>query len=93
MKLRIFLLTLFMSVLTLCASDAWSAEKQVHKQGNKKVTSSKQAAKIVQKQYGGRVLKVNKQKNNAGYRVKIVKPNGQVISKKVNAKTGKIENN
>ncbi len=82
-----------MSVLTLCASDAWSAEKQVHKQGNKKVTSSKQAAKIVQQQYGGRVLKVNKQKNNAGYRVKIVKPNGQVISKKVNAKTGKIENN
>lgn len=89
MKLPVFLLALFMSVLTLNASDAWSAEKQA----NKKVTSSKQAAKIVQKKYGGKVLKVNKQKNNAGYRVKIVKPNGQVVSKKVNAKTGKIEKN
>ena len=93
MKLSVFLLTLFMSVLTLSASDAWSAEKQANKQGNKKVTSSKQAAKLVQNKYGGKVLKVNKQKNNAGYKVKIVKPNGQVVSKKVNAKTGKIENN
>lgn len=78
-----------MSLLTLSASDAWSVEKSI----NKKVTSSKQAAKIVQSKYGGKVLKVNKQKNNTDYKVKIVKPNGQVVSKKVNAKTGKIEYN
>jgi len=87
MKLRIVLLTLLLSIATLGASSALAIDKQ----GNKKVTSSKQAAKIVQKQYGGKVLKVKKQKNNSGYKVKIVKPNGHVVSKKVNAKTGKIE--
>ncbi|PKI14933.1 hypothetical protein CXF71_13860 [Colwellia sp. 12G3] len=78
-----------MNVSALSAATALPADKQ----DNKKVTSSKQAAKIVQKQYGGKVLKVNKQKNNGGYKVKIVKPNGQVVSKKVDAKTGKIEKN
>ncbi len=76
-------------MFTLNVSDTWAADKQA----SKKVTSSKQAAKLVQKKYGGKVLKVNKQKNNSGYKVKIVKPNGQVVSKSVNAKTGKIENN
>jgi uncharacterized membrane protein YkoI len=85
MKLRVILLTLLLSI----ASSALAIDKQA----NKKITSSQQAAKIVQKQYGGKVLKVNKQKNNAGYKVKIVKPNGHVVSKKVNAKTGKIEKN
>ena len=89
MMLRVLLLTLLMNVSALSATAALAADKQ----GSKKVTSSKQAAKIVQKQYGGKVLKVNKQKNNGGYKVKIVKPNGQVVSKKVNAKTGKIEKN
>jgi uncharacterized membrane protein YkoI len=84
MKLQVLLITLLISVLILSASDAWATEK---------VTSSKQAAKLVKKKYGGKVLKVNKQKNNTGYKVKIVKPNGQVVSKKVNAKTGKIEKN
>ena len=82
-----------MSCIAVSASGAWAAEKQANKQVNKKVTSSTQAARIVQKKYGGKVLKVNKQKNNRGYKVKIVKANGQVISKKVNAKTGKIEKN
>ena len=84
MKLQVLLITLLMIALILSASDAWAEEK---------ITSSKQAAKLVKKKYGGKVLKVNKQKNNTGYKVKIVKPNGQVVSKKVNAKTGKIEKN
>jgi uncharacterized membrane protein YkoI len=84
MILRVILLTLLLSVAT---SSAFAIDQQA----NKKVTSSKQAAKIVQKQYGGKVLNVKKQKNNNGYKVKIVKPNGHVVSKKVNAKTGKIE--
>jgi len=87
MKLRVLLLTLLLSVAAFGASSALAIDKQA----NKKVTSSKQAAKIVQKQYGGKVLNVKKQKNNSGYKVKIVKPNGHVVSKKVNAKTGKIE--
>lgn len=85
MKFRIILLTFLIAVTSFYSIDACA--------NNKKVTSSKQAAKIVQKKYGGKVLKVNKQKNNEGYKVKIVKPNGQVVSKKVNAKTGKIEKN
>jgi uncharacterized membrane protein YkoI len=86
MMLRVLLLTLLIFLGTFSTTTAVAANTQA----NKKVTSSKQAA-IVQKQYGGKVLKVNKQKNKTGYRVKIVKPNGQVVSKKVNAKTGKIE--
>ena len=89
MMLRILLLTLLMNLSAFSAAPAFAADKH----GNKKVISSKQAAKIVQEQYGGKVLKVNKQKNNKSYKVKIVKPNGQVVSKKVNAKTGKIEKN
>jgi uncharacterized membrane protein YkoI len=73
MMLRVLLLTLLIFLGTFSTTTAVAANTQA----NKKVTSSKQAAKIVQKQYG--------------YRVKIVKPNGQVVSKKVNAKTGKIE--
>jgi hypothetical protein len=87
MKLRVVLLTLLLSIATFGAGSALAIDKQA----NKKVTSSKQAAKIVQKQYGGKVLNVKKQKNNSSYKVKIVKPNGHVVSKKVNAKTGKIE--
>jgi len=87
MMLRTILSALLISTLLLTQADALAANKHT----NKKVTSSKQAAQIVKKKYGGKVLKVNKQKNNTGYKVKIVKPNGQVVSKKVNAKTGKIE--
>ena len=65
----------------------------VDKQGNKQVTSPQQAAQLVKKRYGGTVLKVKKQKGKAAYKVKIVKPNGQVVSKNVDAKTGKIEKN
>ncbi len=90
MMLRVLLLTLFISV-TAFTTTAIAADTQAD--AKKKAISSQQAAKLVKKRYGGTVLKVKKQKNNTGYKVKIVKPNGQVISKKVNAKTGKIENN
>ncbi len=85
MLFRVALLTLLVSFFALNANAAYN-------QGNKKVISSKQAAKIVQKKYGGKILKINKQKNNV-YKIKIVKPNGQVVSKKVNATTGKIQHN
>ncbi|WP_448566650.1 PepSY domain-containing protein [Thalassotalea ganghwensis] len=55
----------------------------------KAVKSSQQAASVVKKKYGGKVLKVNKQKSD--YKVKLLKPNGHVVSKKVDAKTGKIK--
>ncbi|GAA5140839.1 PepSY domain-containing protein [Thalassotalea piscium] len=62
---------------------------QAEQKSNKTVKNSRQAASVVKKQYGGKVLRVNKQKSD--YKVKILKPNGHVISKKVDAKTGKIK--
>ena len=90
MMLRVLLLTLFISVIAL-STFAQAADTQANTQKKKQAISSQQAAKLVKKRYGGTVLNVKKQKNNSAYKVKIVKPNGQVVSKKVNAKTGKIE--
>jgi len=82
MILRVILLTFLISVCALSTTVAVAAD-------SKKTISSQQAANAVKKRYGGTVLKVQKDKST--YKVKIVKPNGQVTSKKVNAKTGKIE--
>lgn len=62
---------------------------QSAQKSNKSVKNSRQAASLVKKQYGGKVLKVNKRKSD--YKVKILKPNGHVVSRKVDAKTGKIK--
>lgn len=90
MMLRVLLFTLLISVFTLSTATL-AANTQTNAQKKQQAISSQQAAKLVKKRYGGKVLNVKKQKNNSAYKVKIVKPNGQVISKKVNAKTGKIE--
>jgi uncharacterized membrane protein YkoI len=90
--LRVLLFTLFISLIAL-STTAVAADTQANAQKKQKAISSQQAAKLVKKRYGGTVLNVKKQKNNTAYKVKIVKPNGQVVSKKVNAKTGKIEKN
>jgi uncharacterized membrane protein YkoI len=86
MFFRVILLTLSVMLFAFYANDA-----AAYNQGNNKLINSTQAAKIVQRKYGGKVLKVNRQKH--AYKVKLVKPNGQVVTKKVNAKTGKIQNN
>ena len=52
------------------------------------VKSSKQAAKLAKSRFGGKVLKVENKK--AGYRVKLIKANGHIISVYVDAKTGEI---
>ena len=54
-----------------------------------RVKSSKQAAKAAKGRFGGKVLKVQKQKS--GYRVKLIKTNGQIVSVYVDAKTGRIK--
>ncbi|MEW6991194.1 PepSY domain-containing protein [Colwelliaceae bacterium 6441] len=56
------------------------------------VANSQQAARLVKSQYGGKVLKVQrtKVKGNQGYKVKLLKDNGHVISVKVDAKSGKL---
>ena len=84
MILRVILLTLLISVGAFSSTVAMATESQA-------TISSQQAARIVQSRYGGKILKVQKVSN--GYKVKIVKPNGQVMSKKVNASTGQIVGN
>lgn len=57
------------------------------------VSTAQQAAQIVKKKFGGKVLKVERTKvnGNPGYKVKLLKDNGHVVSVKVNAISGKIE--
>lgn len=84
--LRVILITLCIFICTASTTVALAAVA-------KNTISSQQAANVVKQRYGGRVLKVQKQAGKNAYKVKIVKPNGQVVSKRVNAKTGKIEKN
>ena len=53
-----------------------------------RVNSSKQGAQMAKGRFGGKVLKVQKQKS--GYRVKLIKTDGHIISVYVDAKTGRI---
>lgn len=57
-----------------------------------KVSNAQQAARLVKKRTGGKVLKVERAKvnGNPGYKVKVLKNNGHVVSMKVDAITGRI---
>ena len=68
---------------------------QTAKQQKLKVKTSSQAAQLVKKQRGGKVLKVQKTKRNGrvGYKVKVIKANGHIKSVVVDAKSGKIKEN
>jgi uncharacterized membrane protein YkoI len=63
------------------------ANQQSHKQ-QLRVTSSQQAAQMAKSRFGGKVLKVKKQKSS--YRIKLIKNNGHIISVSVDAKTGNV---
>jgi len=68
-------------------------QKAAYFQGSTlKVNSAQQAAQIVKQRYGGKVLKVQRKQVNGktGYRVKLLKANGQVVSVTVDATTGRI---
>lgn len=54
-----------------------------------RVRSGNEAAQIAQRQFGGKVLKV--QKRNNGYVVKLVTKDGQIMYVSINAVTGAIE--
>ncbi len=68
-----------------------SARVHIEKTAANKVRSSKQAAKMVKQRYGGKVLSVKGMKDKSGYRVKLLKKDGHIISVYVNAKTGKMQ--
>ncbi len=56
------------------------------------VANSQQAARLVKGRFGGKILKVQRTKvnGNPGYKVKLLKDNGHVISVKIDATNGKI---
>jgi len=60
-----------------------------------KITSAQQAAQKVTSRYGGKVLRVKKKKVNGGpgYKVKLLKDNGQIVSLSVDATSGRIKGN
>lgn len=59
------------------------------------ISNAQQAAKLVKGQFGGKVLKVQRVKvnGNPGYKVKLLKDNGHVVSVKVDAKSGQLSGN
>jgi uncharacterized membrane protein YkoI len=60
---------------------------------NLKINSAQQAASKVMGRYGGKVLKVSKQGVNGGpgYKVKLLKDNGQIITVVVDATSGRLK--
>lgn len=98
------LFLLFFSVL-LITSPLKSAQAEAHHSAVLQLTrfdkntpvsslaiqNSHQAARLVKNRFGGKVLKVKKVKSNGkqGYKVKVLKDNGHVITVFVNAQTGK----
>jgi uncharacterized membrane protein YkoI len=96
MKFALPLILLFLFTLSVDAiaqggfvSASSSSEHKKKSNAEFRIKSSKQAAKVAQSRFGGKVLKVQKQKS--GYRVKLIKANGQIVSVYVNAKTGRIK--
>ena len=92
MKLALpLIIVLFTSFLiTFSANTVAQGSSSATKRGNQQVLvkSTNQAAQMAQGRYGGKVLKVQSQKS--GYRVKLIKKNGHIISVFVNANSGQI---
>jgi len=95
LSLIIILFTTFMIIFSLPAVAQGSFAATVstikaNQQSSKQVRikSTKQAAQLAQRRFGGKVLKVKSKKS--GYKVKLIKKNGHIISVFVNAKSGKI---
>ncbi len=96
LSLIIILFTTFMFIFSAHAAAQASyaatistikANQQSSKQ-QVRVKSSTQAAQMAQHRFGGKVLKVQTQKT--GYRVKLIKKDGHIISVFVDAKSGRI---
>ena len=96
MKFALPLIFLFLVTLSVDAiakggfvSGASLSEHKKKSNADFRIKSSKQAAKVAQSRYGGKVLKVQNKKS--GYRVKLIKTNGQIFSVYIDAKTGRVK--
>jgi uncharacterized membrane protein YkoI len=86
---------IFMILCCLYLSSTAANAKGYYQKSSKadvKIHNAKQAARLVKKRFGGKILKVKKQKTNGhrGYKVKLLKKNGHVVSLFIDALTGKI---
>ena len=92
----IFIFAITVSMSTSAQGSFFSASNTIksNQQAKQKakpqlsVRSSKQAAQMAKSRFGGKVLKVQKQKS--GYRVKLIKTDGHIVSVYIDAKTGRI---
>lgn len=86
----IFTVTLSLSTVAQGSFSAFTNTIQTTQQAKPqlRVKSSNQAAQMAKGRFGGKVLKVKKQKS--GYRVKLIKTDGHIISVYVDAKTGRV---
>jgi uncharacterized membrane protein YkoI len=87
-----FILSLTLPLSTMAhggfylSTSAIKTNQQVKQQ--LRVNSSQEAAQMARSQFGGKVLKV--QKHKSGYRVKLIKADGHIVSIAIDAKTGRI---
>ena len=95
MKLALPLVFLFALSLSMSAvaQVSFSAIKSTiktnqHAKAQLRVKSSNQAAQMAKGRFGGKVLKVQKQQS--GYRVKLIKADGNIVSVYIDAKTGRM---
>jgi len=86
----LFTVTLSMSSVAQGGFSAITSTVKANQQAKAqlKVKSSNQAAQMAKGRFGGKVLKVQRKKS--GYRVKLIKTDGHIISVYVDAKTGRI---
>ena len=83
-------LTLFMSALAYSNASFAINTVKANQQSKQKlrINSSQQAAQMAKSRFGGKVLKVQKQKSS--YRVKLIKADGHIVSVAVDEKTGRM---
>lgn len=85
----LFVVTLSMNTIAQGSFAPLSSTNNINQPTKQlRVSSSQQAAQMAKGRFGGKVLKVQKQKS--GYRVKLIKTDGHIISVYVDAKTGRI---
>jgi uncharacterized membrane protein YkoI len=86
----IFAVTLSMSAVAQGSLASATSTMRANQQAKPqlRIKSSKQAAQMAKGRFGGKVLKVQKQ--NSGYRVKLIKTDGNIVSIYIDAKTGRM---
>lgn len=84
------LLSAFIAALVLSSAPVFAQQKDTKQETSKKTDLNKtQAADRARQQVKGRVLKVEKQKNQ--YRVKVLQKSGRVVSVDVDKNSGKVK--